>query len=234
MFGRSKPVVLEPYGRRRARGRPPRWLVLLLSGVVIGAVGVVVVQERYLPPRLSPSESMKLRNAFEEADTARLRLQGELAGTTQKLGATLADKKALSDELASTRATTDHLREDLGAVVASLPPDPRGGGVQVRSGQFTTKGGVLTYDVVLTREHVSSKPMTGVMQLVVAGLPARGPETTLALKPVSFSISSHEILRGSQALPEGFRPRETTIQVLDRAAGKALGMRVMLVKPAPQ
>jgi hypothetical protein len=37
-------------------------------------------------------------------------------------------------------------------------------------------------------------------------------------------------VRGSQALPDGFKPRETTIQVLDRVAGKPLGMRVMLVK----
>ena len=98
MFGQSKPVVLEPYGRRRARGRPPRWLVLLLTGVVIGAVGVLVVQERYLPPRLSAGESTKLRNAFEEADTARLRLQGELADTAKKLDATLVDKKSLANE----------------------------------------------------------------------------------------------------------------------------------------
>ena len=234
MFGQSKPVVLEPYGRRRARGRPPRWLVLLLTGVVIGAVGVLVVQERYLPPRLSAGESTKLRNAFEEADTARLRLQGELADTAKKLDATLVDKKSLANELATTRSTTDHLREDLRAVVASLPPDPRGGGVQVRSGLFTIKSGVLSYDVVLTRDRVSGKPVTGVMQLVVAGQPVRGPETTVALTPVSFSIGTQEILRGSQALPEGFRPRETTIQLLDRVAGKPLGMRVLPVKPALQ
>ena len=102
------------------------------------------------------------------------------------------------------------------------------------SGQFTTKGGMLSYDVVLTRERSGSKPMSGVMQLLVAGQPARGPETTVALKPVSFSIGSQEILRGSEALPEGFRPRETTIQLLDRPAGKPLGMRVLPVKPALQ
>src|SRR5439155_11951312 len=53
MFGQSKAVIFEPYGRRRSRRTVPRWLVLLLSGIVVGAGGVVFVQERYLPPRLS-------------------------------------------------------------------------------------------------------------------------------------------------------------------------------------
>jgi hypothetical protein len=230
MFGQSKPVVLESYGSRRKRGRPPRWLVLLLSGMVVGAVGVVVVQERYLPPRLSPSESAKLRNDYEEADTERLRLKNELGETTSKLSAALAEKKSLAEELMASRATTERQREDMNAVVAALPPDPRGGGVEVRAGRFTTRGGMLVYDVVLTRERSGSKPLAGVMQLLVAGVPAKGPETTVALKPITLALGTHEIVRGSQPLPEGFKPRETTIQVLDRAGGKPMGMRVMLIK----
>lgn len=230
MFGQSKPVVLESYGSRRKRGRPPRWLVLLLSGVIVGAVGVIVVQERYLPPRLSPAESTKLREAYEGADAERLRLQQSLGEASQKLSTALAENKTLSDDLSASRASTERLREDLSAVVAALPPDPRGGGVEVRAGRFTTQGGMLVYDVVLTRERSGSKPLAGVLQLTVAGLSARGPETTVALKPVTLALGSHEVVRGSQPLPEGFKPRETTIRVLDRPAGNSLGMRVMLVK----
>lgn len=230
MFGQSKPVVLESYGSRRKRGRPPRWLVLLLSGVVVGAAGVVLVQERYLPPRLSPAESTKLREAYETADAERLRLQQTLGETSQKLNTALAEKTKLGEDLSASRATTERLREDLSAVVATLPPDPRAGGVEVRAGRITTRGGMLVYDVVLTRERPGSKPMAGVLQLTVAGVSARGPETTVALKPVTLALGSHEIVRGSQPLPEGFKPRETTIRVLDRPAGNSLGMRVMLVK----
>jgi len=230
MFGQSKPVVLESYGSRRKRGRPPRWLVLLLSGVAIGAIGVVVLQERYLPPRLSPTESAKLREAYETADAERLRLQQSLGETTQKLNTALSEKTQLSADLSTSRAATERLREDLSAVVAALPPDPRGGGVEVRAGRITARGGMLVYDVVLTRERAGAKPMAGVLQLTVAGVSARGPETTVALKPVTLALGSHEIVRGSQPLPEGFKPRETTIRVLDRPAGNSLGMRVMLVK----
>jgi hypothetical protein len=82
---------------------------------------------------------------------------------------------------------------------------------------------------VLTRERGAAKPMTGVMQLVAAGDGARGADTSVTLKPVAVTVGSHLLLRGSLPLPEGFRPRQVTVQVLDRAGGKPLGMRVMLV-----
>jgi hypothetical protein len=230
MFGQSKPVVLQSYGNRRKRGRPPRWLVLLLSGMALGALAVVVVQERYLPPRLSASESTQLRKSYEDTNAERLRLQQALGDASQKLGTALDAQKTLAADLTASRSTAERLQGDLSTVVAALPPDPRGSSVEVRAGRFTSKGGMLVYDVVLTRERANAKPMAGVLQLTVAGQPARGTETTVALKPVTVALGSHEIVRGSQPLPEGFRPRETTVRVLDRVAGTPLGMRVMLVR----
>jgi hypothetical protein len=230
MFGRFKPVPFEPYGRRRSRFRLPRWLVLLLLGIASGALGVVVLQERYLPPRLSADASARLRAAFEQADADRSRLQGQLADTTRKLDAALADKAALGKELEAGRATTERLRKDLGAAVAALPPDPRGGSVEVRAGQFSARGGVLSYDVVLTRERSGGRVINAVMQFVVSGDAGRGSESTATLEAVPLSIGAHEVARGSVALPAGFNPRQATIRILDRVGGNQLGMRVMLVK----
>lgn len=230
MSARSRPVPFEPYGRRRSRWRLPRWLVLLLAGIAVGAGSVVVIQERYLPPRLSAAESAKLSKAFEQAEAQRLRLTSELSGTTKRLETALAERKGLADELAVSRATAERLRDDVASVVASLPPDPRGGVVEVRAGQFTAKGGMLAYDVVLTRGRATGKPIAGVMQLAVTGESARGGASTVALQSVAVSLGSHQVVRGSLPLPEGFRPHQTTVQVLDRVGGKPLGMRVMLVK----
>jgi hypothetical protein len=230
MFGRSKPVVLESYGHRRKRGRPPRWLVLLATGMALGAAAVVLVQERYLPPRLSANESAQLRSAYETAEAERQRLQQALAGSEQKLATVNTQNKTLTDELALSRTRVERLGEDLASTVAALPPDPRGGTVEVRAGRFTVRGGALVYDVVLARDRAGNRPTTGVLQLQVAGISAKGPEAMVALKPVPLSFTQHEVVRGSQPLPDGFRAREATVQVLDRPAGRSLGMRVMLVK----
>ena len=230
MFGRSRTLFFDSYGSRRSRWRLPRWLVLLLVGIAIGVAGIVVIQERYLPPRLSADASVKLSSALEQAQADRARLTAELGDTAKRLEAALADKKASADALAASRATIDQARDDLSAVVSALPPDPRGGGVEVRAAQFALKGGQLVYDVVLTRERSAGKPLAGVMQLVVAGASARGTDTAVTLKPVALSLGSQQVVRGSLPLPDGFRPRQTTVQVLDRVGGKALGMRVILVK----
>lgn len=230
MFGRSKPVVFDPYGRRRSRWRMPRWLVLLLGGIAVGAAAVIFVQERYLPPRLSADASSKLQASLELAEKERSRLQTELGVTARQLEAALSEKKLLSDEIGASRQAVERLRGDVSSLVASLPADPRGGAVQVRAARFTTSGGQLLYDVVLSRDRAGAKPLSGVMQLVVAGAAPRGPETTIRLKPVAISVGSVESVRGGAQLPEGFDARQATINVLDRPDGRLLGMRVMLVK----
>lgn len=230
MFGRSKPVFFGSYARRRSRWHPPRWLVLLLAGTVAGAGAVIVAQERYLPPRLSPSASAQLRGALEQADGERLRLREELSQAKRRLETALSEKQAVADELALGRATTARLQDDLASVVRSLPADPRGGAVAVRAGRFTAKGGLLNYDVVLTRQSATGKPMPGTLQLLVAGESERGTQATVTAKPIPISVGSHEVVRGSVPLPQGFKPRQTTIQVLDRVAGKPLGMRVLPIQ----
>jgi hypothetical protein len=46
MFGSSRPVVIDRYRSRRSRTGLPRWLWLLLFGIVVGAGAVGFVQQR--------------------------------------------------------------------------------------------------------------------------------------------------------------------------------------------
>ncbi len=207
----------------------PRWLLLLLLGLVAGAAAVVAVQERYLPPRLSAGASAELRSTFAQADAERLRLRAELGAANKRLETTLSEKKAVADELAASRLSAARLREDLASVVAALPPDPRDGAVAVRAGRFTAKGGWLHYDLVLTRERAAGKPMPGTLQLLVAGESERGTQATVTAQAIPLTVGSHEVVRGSLPMPDGFKPRQTTVQVLDRPAGRQLGMRVLLI-----
>lgn len=231
MFARSRPVVFDPYRRRRSsRWTPPRWLVLLLCGLVAGAAGVVFVEQRYLPPRLTAEASASLRSAFDEADAERQRLRGELADTRRKLDAAVSGARDAAAQLESSRQAAQGLRADVAALVAVLPPDPRGGEVQVRAGRFSANGRQLDYDLVLTRDRGAGRALPAVLQLVVAGESSPGRAATVAAPPVALSLDAHEIVRGRVPLPEGFTARQTTVQVLDRPAGRALGTRVLLVQ----
>ena len=229
MFGSSKPVVLDRYGSRRSRRRLPSWLVLLLLGIGVGAAGVVLVQERYLPPRLSAAASTELRAAYSQADAERQRLAAELETATQQRAAAESDKAKLAAELADSRANAERQRGAVSALVAALPPDPRGGMVEIRAGKLAAKGGQLAYELVLTSQRSAARPLSGVLQLVVAGESSSGTSRSVDLKPIPLTIAGHEIARGSAPLPDGFKPRRVTIQVLDAPGGRVLGMRVLLV-----
>jgi len=206
----------------------PRWLVFLLLGIALGGGAVLVVQERYLPPRLSAEASADLRRSFERADAERLRLQAELAATAERLRGTLDENKRLASDAGARGETVQRLRQDIASLVASLPPDPRNAPVAVRAARFEVQGNTLAYDVVLSREHGGRYPFAGVMQLVVAGASGRADDT-VALAPVPISVGLYDTVRGSLPLPPGFRPRKTTIHVLDKFGGKLVGMRVMNV-----
>ena len=224
-----KPVAFNPYGKqRRSPWRVPPWLVLLVIGAAVGAGGVIAVQEKFLPPRLSASESQTLRTQLAQAQAERDRASADLVAATQKMDAALAERKSMADELAADRERTKNSRADHEFLIASLPPDPRGGVVEVRAARLTKQRGALDYEVLLTRGKGANQPVAGVMQFVVSGL-AGGVERHITLEPIKVSVNSAQSLRGSLPLPETFNPRQTTIQVLDRVGGKLLGMRVMLV-----
>ena len=230
MFGQSKPVLFDPYRRRRSRWRMPRWLVLLLMGIAIGTGGLIVAQERYLPPRLSAGAAAELRSAYESAETARVRLTAELTQTARRLDAALDEKQNLTEALLASRVSVESLRADLSTVVASLPPDPRGGVVEIRAARFIAKAGALSYEVLLTRERAAGHPITTSMQLAIAGASARGVPMTLTPPAEAVVVGAQQVVRGSVALPDGLTPRQVTVQILDRAGGRSIGMRVLLVK----
>jgi hypothetical protein len=225
-----RPVAFDPYGRRRTHRRVPRWLLLLGAGVLAGAAGVLFVQHELMAPRLSFAESEHLKASYAQADAERNRLQQTLAETQRKLDTTVAEHQRLLKDTQEGRQTVARLREELQSLVAALPPDPRGGAVQVRAAKFSTGGGKLHYDVMLSRSGAASAPLNAVMQLVVAGSTGKGPETRVKLEPVALQMSSFENLKGGLPLPEGFDPRQATVNVLDAQQAKLLGMRVLAVK----
>ncbi len=198
----------------------------MLVGIGLGAGAVLLVQERYLPPRLSAEASAQLRESFERADSERKRLQAEFAATSERLRATLDENKRLASEAGARGETVELLRQDIALLVAWLPPDPRKAPVAVRAARFEVQGDTLAYNVVLSRERTGGNPFDGVMQLVVAGASGRAADT-VTLAPVPVSVGLYDTVRGSLPLPQGFKPRQTTIHVLDKAGGKLMGLRVM-------
>jgi hypothetical protein len=230
MFGSRKAIVFDPYRRNRRRG-VPTWLLLLMLGIALGMAAVIGAQEKLLPRRLTVTESHALNESFKNADAERERLLKERDSLQQQLDKSSAEARRLDAALGAAQGAGDRARADLAALLGTLPPDPRAAknAVEVRAGRFTVRRGNLAYEIVLTRRKAAT-PLSGVMQLVVAGASGGGRPSTIRVEPVSLSVDGHEIVTGSVRLPDDFTPRQTTVQVLDRPAGKSLGMRVLNVE----
>jgi hypothetical protein len=222
MFGRSPAIVLDSYSRRRSPRRVPRWLLLLLTGAALGAAAVIGVQQRLLPPRLSADASSRLTTAFEAADRERKELRVQLDATARQLQGATAEVTSLKTQAVDRQRTVKRLEGDVATLLDALPPDPRGGTVQVRAAQFKVEGGQLTWDIVLSRARADDTPWKGVLQLVLRGAASR----SLKLEPEPLSLVRHNSTHGRQPLPAGFQPDQVTVQVLDRPNGRPLGMRV--------
>ncbi len=230
MFGRSKPTVFKPvsYQRQRKPLRIPKWFLLLLLGVAAGSSGLWYIQENYLPPRLSPEESDKLRADLDVANRERVQLKTELKQTSDKLAASEAQGKKAQNDLATSRQTTEKLQKDLSQFVLALPPDPRGGPIGIRAASFAPAGGQLSYNVIFTRQRKGDDVFKGVMQLVVTGSRS-GRIETHPLPVVQMALEGYQQLSGNLALPDGMVPREISIRVLRGVGGEMQSMRVFKI-----
>lgn len=229
MFGRSRSVVFDPYRRQRRRGVLPRWLWLLIIGFALGAGGVILAQERWLPPRLSAAESTRLQNDFRQADADRNRLQQALDQATRERDEATRAREALASRVDQMAARVKAFDGDLAFVVGTLPPDPRGGTVQVRAFQASVQDGMLRYAAALSQG--TGRTLDGVLlQFAVSGSAADGSTRSVELQPVAQPLAPVDVVRGSLPLPSGFSVRQATLRIVDAGSSRALGMRIVLVR----
>jgi len=227
MFARSSNVIVDSYSARRSRKGLPGWVWVMLIGLALGAAAVIGIQDNLLPPRLSAEESVRLRSAYDDADRERTKLRVDLAAAVQQLQQAARESQAQTGMATSSQRRVAELRADIDSLLDALPPDPRGGVVQVRSARFRVEGAQLVYDIVLSRERTGDKPWPGVMQLVLTGTAGGNDNATTRLAPISITMGRYASLRGSLPLPARFDARQAGIQVLDRTQGQVLGLRVI-------
>jgi len=228
VFGKSKPVVIDSYSSRKAKKRLPRWLLLLLIGLVAGIGGTIYVQEQVLPPRLSAGASAAMRDALGATESDRASLRTELEGTSGKLDAAQSEARRLGAELAANQQAVARARDDVDFLVGALPADPRGGVVEIRAARFRAGRGALEYEIALAAGR--GRSAAAVVELVVTGDGGRAGPGTVTLDPVPLPAAANSVLRGRASLPDGFSPLQCAVRVLDRPGGQLLGMRLLNVR----
>lgn len=231
MFGRSqravfKPSVYQPGQRTR---RMPRWLVLLLVGIALGAGGVLFLQTNYGPQRLTVEQSEQLHTELSASNLERQRLQTQLEEATQQRDANKSGHEKLTSDLAEARARIETLNKELVLFQDAMPPDPRGGNLGIRSATFKRAPGQLDYQVLVMREEREGAPFKGSLTFAIEGSYPNGRAATITPEGPALDVDRYDYAVGQLTLPDGFTPRVVVLRVMD-GAQKQQAMRIYNIR----
>jgi len=230
MFGSSKRQAFRPtaYGSSRRRGIP-RWLVLLLTGIVLGAGGLLFLQKSYGPTRLTVEQSEQLHYDLNSANMDKQRLQSQLNQHIQELKEANARIQSQDTELRERQAEIDRLSSDVALFTETAPADPRGTSPGIRAVSFNFADGQLDYHILVMQDADKVEPFSGEVTLTAAGRYSNGRNANEELAPFPISLERYTHLQGTVEVPEGFAPREVTIQIRADGSDRVSAMRVIRV-----
>jgi len=229
LFSSNKRVVFQPtaYGSSRRRRGVPRWLMLILTGVVLGAGGVLFLQKSYGPKRLTVEQSEQLHHDLNSANIDKQRLQSELAQHTQDLAEAKATIETQASQLRQAQEQVAKQQQDIQLLASDIPPDPRGTSPGIRAAEFRNDAGQLDYRVLVMQDNADSPIFDGKMTLVVEGTYPNGRSNTVSLPPVEFNVGRYNYVQGSLPLPDGLKARLVTIRVTEGDSARLSAMRII-------
>jgi len=228
MFRSRNRHVFKPtaYGTRRQR-RIPRWLVLMVTGVVLGAGGLLFIQTSYGPTRLTAEQSQQLQYDLNSANLEKQRLQSELNQQGRQLSEVTTRLEQTTEELEKVSQELARMRADIKMFADSLPPDPRGTSPGIRAAGMRNVDGNLDYRilVILDDENESFK---GNVERVVAGRYSNGKSGHVNLPAFDVEFDHYIHIQGEEALPDHFTAREVTIQIRREGQEKVTATRTII------
>lgn len=230
MFGSSKRHAFRPtaYGQSRRRGIP-RWLVLMLTGIVLGAGGLLFLQKSYGPTRLTVEQSEQLHYDLNSANMDKQRLQVQLSQHAKDLKSAHARIETQDAELQRLQTEIDRLSSDVALFTETAPEDPRGTSPGIRAVSFNFEDGKLDYHILVMQDADKAQPFSGEVTLTAAGRQSNGRNGNVELEPFPISLERYTHLQGTVDVPEGFTPREVTIQIRAEGSERVSAMRVIRV-----
>jgi hypothetical protein len=231
MFGSSKRRVFKPtaYGSSRTPRRIPRWLVLMLTGVVLGAGGLLFLQKSYGPTRLTVEQSEQLHYDLNSANMDKQRLQSQLSQQSRELTELRNNLRTQTEKLKVAQEQVSKLTTDLQLFADAMPADPRGTSPGIRAASFTGKAGQLDYQILVMQDNDKVRDFSGDVELVVAGRYANGKSGNIDLPPFPIQLQQYTHAHGSTPLPEGFTPRQVTIKITENGSKKLSATRTLHV-----
>lgn len=231
MLGSKRPVFKPTtYGYTRRKRRIPRWLVLMISGMVLGAGGLLFIQKSYGPPMLTVEQSQQLHDELNSIKAENQRLQSQIGLAERERDDSLSQVASIKDKLERHDSIVAALERDLALFARAIPADPRGTSPGIRAAEFKNNSAELDYNVLLMQDDEKASTFKGTMKFNVMGRYPNGRTGHIDLEPVAVEFGHYLHAQGSVELPSGMTARQITIQVFPEGSQKAAAMRIINVR----
>jgi len=201
----------------------------MLTGIVLGAGGLLFLQKSYGPTRLTVEQSEQLHYDLNSANMDKQRLQAQLSQHAKDLKQANSKVESQEAELQRRQAEIDRLSSDLALFTETAPDDPRGTSPGIRAVSFNYENGQLDYHILVMQDADKAAPFSGQATLTAAGRYSNGRNGNVELEPFAVSLERYTHLQGTLEVPEGFTPREVTIQIRPDGSDRVSAMRVIRV-----
>lgn len=231
MFRSRNRHVFKPtaYGTRRQR-RIPRWLVLLFSGIILGAGGLLFLQKSYGPTRLTAEQSEQLQHDLNSANIEKQRLTSELSQQGRELAKTTEQLTQRTQELADARSRIEPLEADIKVLANAVAPDPRGTSPGIRAATLRNVDGTLAYEILIMQDQDKIAPFKGTVELIASGRYSNGARGSNELQPFDIDFEHYTQVTGELALPDHFTAHEVTIKIIAEGQKKVTATRTIIAR----
>lgn len=233
LFGSSNRPAFKPtpYGYTRRSKGIPRWLVLMLAGIALGAGGVLFLQRSYSPPRLTAEQSEQLRMDLNSATLDKQRLQTETKQLKENLDRSTQTAQNQATQITQLQQDYAQLESGVASLIQAIPADPRGTTPGIRAADMINTDKQLSYNVLLIQDaqEGGTQAFDGQVKLIASGHYSNGQTVYIDLATLPLHMMRYTDLHGDVTLPDGFRIRQVTIQVTPTGSDKIASTRTIRV-----
>jgi hypothetical protein len=234
-FGPKHPTFRPTaYGySRRSRGIP-RWLLLLITGIVLGAGGVLFLQRSYGPQRLTIEQSEQLRTDLNTANMENQRLTAESKKIHETLAQAQKNEKAARDQMEQSRKHAADMQAGVADLIDAIPADPRGGNPGIRAVDAVLGEDGLQYQLLLIQDipegETDAPNLHGTVKLVAMGSYPNGNRGYQDMATQPLDMGRYTVIKGDWTdMPKGFRPFQITVQIMADGSDKVASTRTVRV-----
>lgn len=233
LFGSSKRPAFRPtpYGYTRRSKGIPRWLVLMLAGIALGAGGVLFLQRSYSPPRLTAEQSEQLRMDLNSATLDKQRFQTEAKQLKEELDKSTQLAQEQAKKITQLQQDYTQLESGVAGLLQAIPPDPRGTSPGIRAADIVNTDKQLSYNVLLIQDpkEGGTQAFDGQVKLIAAGHYSNGQTVYVDIATEPLHMMRYTEVKGEATLPDGFRARQLTIQITAANSDKIVATRTLRI-----